>query len=458
MRNQKGFISIISLIITVILIIILVYCFNIFKMNYFNDFEKATVLMLNTTKFTRDSEVKYSNDNSYKIENAEFNDSTFYKEIKVEPNTPYKISCMVKTENVVSKDKTRDGGVVIGLLDTTEYSYPITGTNDWQYVEFMFDSKNKTSAKISFRLGGNNNTCTGTAWFSDFKVEKGIRRTDKSWKFGCYIIKNVDVNIDGKQYTFKTNSEDIQNVKLNLQRFQDDCYNYSKKNMSVEYEIVEIDSPLTTISYSDEHGYYFNYTDVKDLIYEDAKQKQYDHVFVVCRMEDESGNTTIPIKDNWIGLGGMDIYGIGYSLIRINKNSNSYTYKYGITNQVPEEVYIHEFLHTLERNMIDNGYTVPALHDYAQYGYEEKPKEGINQWYKDYMSKNIKDKTNNEYIGLEEFIYNTQPPNQDNFKYALDIEFNKEPQNLFEEILSVKNILLEFFQENRTEEIVQNEV
>ena len=68
-------------------------------------------------------------------------------------------------------------------------------------------------------------------------------------------------------------------------------------------------------------------------------------------MEDELGQINIPIYDNWIGLGGMDLYGIGYSLSRINRNGNLYTYKYGITNQVPEEVYIHEFLHTLERNM-----------------------------------------------------------------------------------------------------------
>ena len=68
----------------------------------------------------------------------EFNDATIYKEIEVEPNTPYKISCMAKTKDVICEKKNEDGGVVIGLLDTTEYSEPITGTKDWQKIEKVF--------------------------------------------------------------------------------------------------------------------------------------------------------------------------------------------------------------------------------------------------------------------------------------------------------------------------------
>ena len=111
-----------------------------------------------------------------------------------------------------------------------------------------------------------------------------------------------------------------------MARYKEDCYNFSKKAMTVNYEIIEIDKPVTTITYSDEHGYYLSYKDIKEQVYDIVKEKGYDHIFAVCRMEDEQGTTTIPIYDNWIGLGGMDMYGIGYSLIRINKNSNTYTY------------------------------------------------------------------------------------------------------------------------------------
>lgn len=436
MKKQSGKTSIISIISTIILLIILGITFNYFKASYYNSFEKAVTTQAKSD-FTRDKKVTCSKDSSYKIENKELNDATFYKEIDVEPNTPYKISCMVKTENVVCENENEDGGAVIGILDTTEYSEPIKGTNEWQKVEYMFNSKNREKVKISFRLGGNNANCTGTAWFTDLKVEKGTKRTDTNWNVGCFIIKNIDVNIDGKEYKLITNLEDVENVRLNLARYKETCYEFSNKKLNVNYEMIEITEPLTRISYSDEHGYYFDYSDVKDLVYKTAVEKEFDHIIVVARMENEAGTLTIPIKDNWIGLGSMDMYGIGYSLIRINKNANVYNYKYGITNQAPEEVYVHEFLHTLERNIIERGYTIPALHDYEKYGYTVKPIEGLNQWYKDYMRKEILDKTTNTYIGLAQEAYSTQPANSSNFKYPIDIEFNKEPQNFFEDILTI---------------------
>lgn len=436
MKNQKGRIKVLTLILTLILIISLIKAFNLYKTLYFNGFEKATRGQAET-KFTRDFDVKYSEDNSYKIENVGYNDSAFYKEIEVEPNTPYRITCMVKTENVQCEIATEEGGATIGLLETTEYSKPIIGTNDWQKVEYMFNSRNRTKVKISFRLGGNQNNCTGEVWFSDFKVEKGIKNTDTHWNVGCFIIKEVDVNIEGKQYNLKATIDDVENVKLNMGRYQQDCYNFSDKKMTVDYEVIEINTPVTSITYSDEQGYFFASKDVEDLIYKTVKEKEFDHVFVVARMENEDGSMSIPIKDNWIGLGGMDMYGIGYSQIRINQRSNTYTYKYGITNQAPEEVYLHEFLHTLERNNIENGYEIPALHDYEKYGYTEKALDGLNEWYQDYMKKRILDKTTNEYVGLDEIVYLTQPPKSINFRYPIDIEFNIEPQNLFEEVITI---------------------
>ena len=266
MKNEKGRIRIGSLITFIILIIILIICFKIYKINYFNGFEKATVKQEGTT-FIRDSKVKYLDNTSYKIENTEYNDSTFYKEIEVEPNTPYKISCMVKTKNVECETDGENGGVVIGLLDTTEYSAPITGTNDWQLIEFMFNSRNREKVKISFRLGGNDTNCTGTAWFAEPKLERGIDDKTIEWNVGCFIIKNLDVNIDMQRYNLKTNTDDITNVRLNMKRFQEDCYTFSNGAMKVKYDILEVNTPITTITYSEEHGYYISYKDVKEAMF-----------------------------------------------------------------------------------------------------------------------------------------------------------------------------------------------
>ena len=441
MKNQKGAAKLVSIIVTLILVIILIVCLNIYKKNYFNGFQKAKTNQTQV-KFTRDSEVKYSEHRSFKLENIEYNDSTFYKEIEVEPDTPYKLSCMVKTENVQCEVEGEEGGVTIGLLDTTEYSEAITGTNDWQYVEFMFNSKNRDKVKISYRLGGNQNNCTGTAWFSDLKLEKGIKSSDTVWNVGCFIIKELDVNIEGKQYNIKINLDDIDNVRLNMERAKNDLYEYTGDRMVMNYEIQEVNVPITSITYSEEHGNFLSYIDVKDAIYDIAKEKKYDHIYVVCRMEDPEGKITIPIKDNWIGLGGMDMYGIGYSLIRINKNANNYTYKYGITNHLPEEVYLHEILHTFERNLMEYGYEIPELHDYKKYGYTEAAVNGLSDWYRDYMQKRIEEQGTGKYIGLDSFAYQTQPPNSEDFKYGMEIEINIEPQNIFEEINAMIDVLV----------------
>ena len=86
----------------------------------------------------------------------------------------------------------------------------------------------------------------------------------------------------------------------------------------------------------------------------------------------------------------MDYYEIGFSNIRLSNNLNSYTYIYNDSiNIFPEEVYIHEFLHALERNSKEYGYEVPALHDYEKYGYVNEGRAGLKNWYSDYMTKNI---------------------------------------------------------------------
>ena len=86
----------------------------------------------------------------------------------------------------------------------------------------------------------------------------------------------------------------------------------------------------------------------------------------------------------------MDLYGIGYSNIRLPNDSRSYIYTYNrYINTFPEEVLIHEFLHTLERNLDERGYSIPQLHDYKKYGYDDEPLIGQKNWYRDYMTKNI---------------------------------------------------------------------
>ena len=148
-------------------------------------------------------------------------------------------------------------------------------------------------------------------------------------------------------------------------------------------------------------------------------------------------NSLYQLKETGQGFGAMDIYGIGYSIVRINKNGNTSLYEYNTFNKLPEEVYIHEFLHSLERILQEDGYEIPQLHDYEKYGYIEDATIGLREWYSDYMTKNILNKETGEKVGLDEAVYLMQPYHHSDFKYSTEIEFNKEPSNLIEEIKGI---------------------
>lgn len=151
---------------------------------------------------------------------------------------------------------------------------------------------------------------------------------------------------------------------------------------------------------------------------------------------DEEHENDIQVND-WIGLGSMDYYGIGFSNIRLPNDSKSYIYKYNPRiNTFPEEVFLHEFLHSLERNAEEYGYERPELHDYRVYGYEDERLIGQKRWYTDYMNQNINSTKGK--IGLPPEIYTLKPAKNSNFIYSYKVEgiFN-EPENIIEEILEL---------------------
>ena len=136
----------------------------------------------------------------------------------------------------------------------------------------------------------------------------------------------------------------------------------------------------------------------------------------------------------------MDYYGIGFSNIRLPNDSKSYIYKYNTRiNQFPEEVFLHEFLHSLERNAEEYGYERPELHDYEKYGYKNEILIGQKKWYTDYMNKNIK--TNIGNIGLPEEIYTLKPAKNSNFEYSYKME--EEFKEGFGDILKIPSRILE---------------
>ncbi len=436
MKQKKRISYYISL---AILLIILYFAYQYYQINNFNDFVRSEANIY-TSNFIRDNETKYSNKKSYKIESPEYNDAIFYKKVKVEKNQPYKVTCMVKTKEVEAEEKISGVGAQISIEGTTERSIAIAGTEDWQKIELIFNSKNREEVNLGFRLGGYLGQAKGEAWFSNFTLEEGTIEDNNNWKFACFIFKTTDVNVNQKQVKLTVTQNDIRDIKNTINLFETACDNLSNRKMTANCDVYEIDSPLTKLSYDNEFGYYVAAEDIEEQIKNTIATNSYDHIFAIVRLGDEKHQNDIEVND-WIGLGAMDYYGIGFSNIRLPNDSKSYIYKYNSKiNTFPEEVFLHEFLHTLERNSKEYGYERPELHDYKKYGYENEKIQGQKKWYTDYMNQEIKTTSGN--IGLSKEIYNKKPAKSSNFAYSYERkdEF-KEPENIIEEIIEIFEIV-----------------
>ena len=144
---------------------------------------------------------------------------------------------------------------------------------------------------------------------------------------------------------------------------------------------------------------------------------------------------------------------IGFSNIRMpNDLRNSTMYKYNIKNDTfPEEVFVHEFLHSLERNLTEKGYTFPALHDNEKFGYENQNKTGLKEWYRDYMRCNID--SNAGKTGLDQIVYKTKPIQLSDFKYAQEIKFENVPHNIIDIVSQIISNFKQVMSSNSNSEI-----
>lgn len=430
-----------------IIIVLLFVLYKVYKSNNYNEYIRAEYTS-GISNFSRDNGVKYSKMDSYKIENTDFNDAMFFKTIPVVPNTSYKVSCMVKTDNVINENDNTDAGAHICINETVEKSDNVTGTSDWTKIEFIFNSKNRETVDVGFRLGGNYDDSKGTAWFSDMTIESATADTSNKWNFLCLIFDEtkVSVEIEGKTQSFDLNlsNSDIYDMKLCISRFKNSMESMSKGKIKVDYDVVEEETPITSMSYDEENGYYVSPYDVKDVLNKYIKEGKYDHIFIAFRTGSINSKSEIPVND-WIGLGSMEYRNIGFSNIRLPNSDSNYIYKYDERiNVFPEEVFVHEFLHTLERNSLEYGYERPELHDYEKYGYKNQNKTGLSAWYEDYMNKNIKSTTKG-LVGLPEEIFTKKPTKTSDFKYSRELDYLKEPQNIIEELNGIYKSILNLF-------------
>lgn len=86
--------------------------------------------------------------------------------VPVFQNFNYRLSGWIKTDNVVPLD---GKGALIVLDFDQERAKVLTGTHDWTYVEFSFNTGNRQELTIYCLLGGHGKA-VGKAWFDDLQL------------------------------------------------------------------------------------------------------------------------------------------------------------------------------------------------------------------------------------------------------------------------------------------------
>lgn len=280
-NKKKGKIS--YVIFLVILLILFYFAYQYYQKNNFNRFVRSETNVY-TSHFTRDKEVQHSKQRSYKIESPQYNDAMFYQPIQVKKNQPYRVTCMVKTNAIQAKEERSGVGAQIAIEGTTERSVAISGTQDWQKIELIFNSKQREVINIGFRLGGYLGEAKGEAWFSDFTIEEGTVEQNNNWKFACFIFKTTEVTVNQKQIQLTVTKNERKDIINTLNLFEDSCQKLSQGKMTAECDVYEMDTPLSRLSYDDEFGYYVSAEDVENEIKDTIATNDYDHIFVIVKL------------------------------------------------------------------------------------------------------------------------------------------------------------------------------
>jgi dolichyl-phosphate-mannose-protein mannosyltransferase len=120
------------------------------------------------TQFSLETSQASSGQKSALIINNSANDSRYKQTINVKPNTYYRMSCWIKTENVGTEQK----GANISIENSTDTSKDLKGTNNyWEYIElYGKTSPNQESFTLTVGIGGYGSTNTGKAWFDNIEV------------------------------------------------------------------------------------------------------------------------------------------------------------------------------------------------------------------------------------------------------------------------------------------------
>jgi len=160
-----------------------------------------------TTEYELSNDKGLDNSVCASLNNLISNDARFELAVKAEPNSYYKMSAWVKTDNVSYIGY----GANLSIIDRTEVYGNLKGTNDWTKIElYGLSGKTQEAFTLALRLGGYSNQNTGKVYFDDLKVEKLAHKPSN-----VNIVSLVpNLNVTEEETDFVYTEQDVMAVTI----------------------------------------------------------------------------------------------------------------------------------------------------------------------------------------------------------------------------------------------------
>jgi hypothetical protein len=317
--------------------------------------------------YRTDRDTVYSGQYSIVVDNTRFNDAWAAVKFPVSPNSMYRISAMVKMENFRANPDDSIGGASIGIAGTSYQSLRHT-TDQWTRLEFEFPSREMSEMAIALRNGGNSATNSGTAYFSDIRIERAETVSSTEWN----VLNMIFLNFDAPGFEPESlNEADVQHIKETVSMIKDTMASISGGLMKINLiDFAVIDEPIRVLNPGTNST---NHEAISRILDERLKGKDYSHIILVTPL----GN----VAKGWMGLGGMAYRSIGIS--EIHRVSGE-RFGFPSTPPFPDAVFVHEILHDLERISKEINPNTADLHGNDTFGYRDAQDEW-RAWYTAYM-------------------------------------------------------------------------
>jgi len=317
--------------------------------------------------FRTDRDTVYSGEYSIVVDNTYFNDAWAVVKYPVIPNSIYRISAMVKVENFMANPNESIGGASIGIAGTFYQSSRHT-TSQWTRLELEFPSREMTEMSIALRNGNSSATSSGTAYFSNIRIDRAETVTSTEWN----ILALIFLNLDAPGFPPESlNDEDVQHIRETVGMIKDSLASISGGLMKINLiDFDVLDEPIRVLNPGTNST---NHEAISRILDERLVGDNYSHIILVTPL----GN----VAQGWSGLGGMVYRDIGIS--EIHRVSGE-RFGFPSTPPFPDAVFVHEILHDLERISKEINPNTADLHDNDTFGYRDAQDEW-RAWYTAYM-------------------------------------------------------------------------